>query len=117
MLQIVNDKFLQHVREKRVSYVRGDTLDIQEDGVRVNLRQRGSEPKDPGEEKFFNADVIVFATGYEKPIIDFLPKDLFPEAYEVVHFISFCVGPATHDTHHSGQICTCRTSPRRTGPS
>ena len=82
-LQIVNDEFLRHVREKRVSYVHGDTLDIQKDGVRVNVRLRDSKPKDPGEEKFFNADVIIFATGYKKPSINFLPKDLFPEGYGV----------------------------------
>jgi len=83
LLQIVNDEFLRHVREKRVTYVHGDTLEIQKDGVRVNVRQRESKPKDPGEEKTFNADVIVFATGFKKPSIDFLPKYLFPEGYEV----------------------------------
>jgi dimethylaniline monooxygenase (N-oxide forming) len=83
LLQIVNNEFLRHVREKRVSYVHGDTLEIQKDGVRVNVRQHESKPKDPGEEKLFSADVIVFATGYKKPGIDFLPKDLFPEGYEV----------------------------------
>ncbi len=83
LLQIVNDEFLRHVREKRVSYVHGDTLDIQKDGVRVNVRQHDSKPNDPGEEKIFRADVVIFATGYKKPSIDFLPKDLFPEGYGV----------------------------------
>lgn len=83
MLQIVNDEFLQHVREKRVSYVRGDTLKIQRGGVRVSVRQRESKPKDSGEEKVFNANVIVFATGYKRPSLEFLPKELFPKGYEV----------------------------------
>ena len=83
LLQIVNDQFLRHVREKRVSYVHGDTLGIQTDGVRVNVRLRDSKPKDPGEEKIFKANVIIFATGYKKPSINFLPKDLFPEGYGV----------------------------------
>ena len=81
--QIVNDEFLRHVRDKRVSYVHGDTLEIRKSGLRVNVRQRGSKPNDPGEEKIFSAKVIVFATGYKKPSIDFLPKDLFPESYGV----------------------------------
>ena len=98
MLQIVNDEFLGHVREKRVSYVRGDTVRIQKGGVRVNVRQRDSKPKDPGEEKVFNADVIVLATGYEQPSVEFLPNDLFPEGYEVCVSLSFCIGLATHDT-------------------
>jgi lysine/ornithine N-monooxygenase len=36
-----------------------------------------------GEEKLIEADVIVLATGYKKPTIDFLPQDLFPERYQV----------------------------------
>ena len=83
LLQIVNDEFLRHVREKRVSYVHGDTLEIRKGSVRVNVRQRDSKPNDSGEEKTFSANVIVFATGYKKPSIDFLPKDLFPESYGV----------------------------------
>lgn len=92
LLQIVNDEFLQHVREKRVSYVRGDTLKIQRGGVRVSVRQRESKPKDPGEEKVFNADVIVFATGYKQPSLKFLPSDLFPEGYEVCYSSFFALG-------------------------
>lgn len=37
-----------------------------------------------GEEKLFHADVVVLATGFKKPSIDFLPQDLFPEGYEVL---------------------------------
>lgn len=36
-----------------------------------------------GEEKLIKADVIVLATGYKKPTIDFLPQALFPEGYQV----------------------------------
>jgi len=35
-----------------------------------------------GEEKLLGADVIVLATGYKKPSIDFLPRDLFPDGYQ-----------------------------------
>jgi hypothetical protein len=31
----------------------------------------------------FLADIVVLATGFELPKIDFLPSDLFPEDYEV----------------------------------
>lgn len=92
----MNDQFLQHVREKRVSYVRGDTLEILKDGVRVSERKRESKPKDPGEQKVFDTDVIIFATGYKQPSVDFLPKDLFPEGYEVYISLSICVGPVAH---------------------
>ncbi len=35
------------------------------------------------EEVEIKADVVVLATGFERPSIDFLPEDLFPDRYEV----------------------------------
>ncbi|OSX62773.1 hypothetical protein POSPLADRAFT_1141735 [Postia placenta MAD-698-R-SB12] len=79
---VVNDEFLGHVRRGRCSYVRGDPQQLTSGGVRVNVRRRASKPGDEGEEKEFSADVIVLATGFQKPEIGFLPDDLFPEGYE-----------------------------------
>lgn len=31
----------------------------------------------------FDADVVVLATGFKRPDMSFLPKDLFPEGYDV----------------------------------
>ncbi|KAI0084557.1 hypothetical protein BDY19DRAFT_528999 [Irpex rosettiformis] len=79
---VVNDEFLGHVRKGKCDYVRGDTERLTSRGVRVNVRQRGSKPGDDGEIKEFDADIVVMATGFHKPKIDFLPDDLFPEGYE-----------------------------------
>ncbi|TCD66067.1 hypothetical protein EIP91_001875 [Steccherinum ochraceum] len=79
---VVNDDFLYHVRAGRCEYVRGDTQRFTKDGVRVSVRERDSRPGDAGSVKEFDGDVIVLATGYEKPDIDFLKKELFPEGYE-----------------------------------
>ncbi|TFK56995.1 FAD/NAD(P)-binding domain-containing protein [Heliocybe sulcata] len=79
---VVNDEFLDHVRAGKCSYIRGDTLRLTKSGVLVNVRSRESKPKDPGEKKEFNGDVVVLATGFERPTIDFLPDDLFPEDYQ-----------------------------------
>lgn len=79
---VVNDTFLSHIRTKKARYVRGDTLRLTRDGVKVNVRQRGSKPGDEGETKVFEADVVVLATGYEKPEVDFLEDWLFPEGYD-----------------------------------
>ncbi|KAG8820870.1 hypothetical protein FRC17_009998, partial [Serendipita sp. 399] len=78
---IVNDEFLYHVRSGRCDYVRGDTLRLTSKGVLVNARSRISKPGDKGEDKEIEADVVVLATGFERPSIDFLPRDLFPEGY------------------------------------
>jgi hypothetical protein len=77
----VNDEFLPHVRDGKCTYIRGDTLRLTSKGVLVNTRSRDSHPGDAGEKKEFSADVIVLATGFEKPKIDFLPGDLFPDGY------------------------------------
>lgn len=79
---VVNDEFLGHVRAGRCQYIRGDTLGLTRESVKVSVRGRGSKPGDEGEENEFPADVVVLATGFKKPDIGFLPEDLFPEGYE-----------------------------------
>jgi hypothetical protein len=38
----------------------------------------------------FHADVVVIATGFKHPDMDFLPKEeLFPEGYDVGRFFDF----------------------------
>jgi len=78
---VVDDEFLFHIRSGRCTYVRGDTLRLTSDGVLVNIRTRNPQPGDVGEEKEINAEVIVLATGFERPKVDFLPEGLFPEGY------------------------------------
>ncbi|KAI0313794.1 FAD/NAD-P-binding domain-containing protein [Amylostereum chailletii] len=80
---VVNDEFLGHVRSGRVQYVRGDTQRLTRSGVEVSVRPRGTKPGDTegAETKEFKGDVVVLATGFHKPTIDFLPDDLFPEGY------------------------------------
>jgi len=79
---VVNDEFLDHIAEGRCEYLRCDPVKLTPTGVLINLRTRESRPGDDGEETEVPADVIVLATGFEKPSIDFLPEELFPEGYE-----------------------------------
>ncbi|PCH34804.1 FAD/NAD(P)-binding domain-containing protein [Wolfiporia cocos MD-104 SS10] len=79
---VVNDEFLDHVRKGQCAYVRGDPQRLTRESVVVNVRERDSKPGDEGETKEFHADVIVLATGFEKPDVGFLEDDLFPEGYE-----------------------------------
>jgi dimethylaniline monooxygenase (N-oxide forming) len=76
---IVNDEFLQHIRQGKISYKRGDTKKITRQGVQFIERKRGTKSGDDGDETMLSADVIIIATGYKRPSIDFLPKDLFPK--------------------------------------
>jgi hypothetical protein len=47
---VVNDEFLDHVRDGRCDYVRGDTRQLTSNGVVVNVRGRDSKPGDKGAE-------------------------------------------------------------------
>ncbi|KAJ3552364.1 hypothetical protein NM688_g4187 [Phlebia brevispora] len=79
---VVNDEFLHHVRKGRCEYVRADTERLTPSGVLVNVRDRTSKPGDEGVKKEIHADIVVLATGFKKPEVDFLPEDLFPEGYD-----------------------------------
>ncbi|CAK5277517.1 unnamed protein product [Mycena citricolor] len=79
---IVNDAFMKHVRDGSCKYVRGDTIKLTPSGVHATVRGRESKPGDDGKEEIIDADVIVLATGFEKPSIDFLDNSLFPDGYE-----------------------------------
>ncbi|KAF8152257.1 hypothetical protein B0H34DRAFT_111065 [Crassisporium funariophilum] len=104
---VVNDTFLGHVRDGRCHYIRGEPTKLTSEGVLVtgrkgqcesksasdekNPRKKSLQPRRGGgaveevnksEEKLYSADVIVLATGYKKPSVDFLPANLFPEGYQ-----------------------------------
>ncbi|KAL4402288.1 N,N-dimethylaniline monooxygenase [Malassezia pachydermatis] len=78
---IVNNSFLQHVRNGRADYQRGDTICVKEDGIEWNARKRGQKKGEKGEKQFSKADIIILAAGFKRPSFDFLPDDLFPEDY------------------------------------
>ncbi|KZT31858.1 FAD/NAD(P)-binding domain-containing protein [Sistotremastrum suecicum HHB10207 ss-3] len=81
---IVNDEFLQQIREGRVAYIRSDVKNVNEHSISLSVRPRGSKPgdKDGAEQQEIEADILILATGFGRPSVDFLPKDLFPEEYE-----------------------------------
>ncbi|PWN29568.1 FAD/NAD(P)-binding domain-containing protein [Jaminaea rosea] len=79
---IVNSSALQDIREGKADYLRGDVLELTSKSIRFNKRTRGTKPESKGREMNLDADVIVIATGFDVPSLDFLPKDLFPEDYQ-----------------------------------
>ncbi|KAJ7681745.1 FAD/NAD(P)-binding domain-containing protein [Mycena rosella] len=79
---VVNDEFLGHVRNGTCKYVRGDPVRLTSSGVLTNVRDRDTKPGSEGVEETIDADVVVLATGFEKPTISFLDDSLFPEGYQ-----------------------------------
>ncbi|KZV71507.1 hypothetical protein PENSPDRAFT_734118 [Peniophora sp. CONT] len=79
---VVNNAFLEHIRAGKIKYVRGDTERLVENGVRVKTRTR-DQPKGAEDAKpeTIEGDIVVLATGFERPTLDFLPEDVFPDGY------------------------------------
>jgi hypothetical protein len=51
--------------------------------VLVNIRKRGTRPGDKDAKPTeLQGEVVVLATGFKRPSLDFLPDDLFPEGYD-----------------------------------
>ena len=130
---VVNDAFLHHVRSGKVHYVRGSPTRLSKNGVVVSPR-KGTRKQEggkldgddaaiitvrEGEEREIEADVVVLATGFGKPSVDFLPKGLFPEGYQVSSMSNASLGKtdAQGCRVRRDQIYTCRTFPLRIGPS
>jgi hypothetical protein len=79
---IVNDRFLTFVRSGKCSYMRSDLKRLTSNSANLSLRKRGTEPGDPGRSAEVEVDILILATGYKRPSIDFLPQDLFPDDYQ-----------------------------------
>ncbi|KAF2739576.1 FAD/NAD(P)-binding domain-containing protein [Polyplosphaeria fusca] len=81
---MVNDDVLQLVRSGKASWLRGDVLQYDESGkgILFNQRSRGVPKNGPGVEKLVEADMVIMATGYDRPSLGFLPEDVFKKPYE-----------------------------------
>ncbi|KAF2225049.1 hypothetical protein BDZ85DRAFT_87803 [Elsinoe ampelina] len=78
---MVNNKILSQLRDGTATWLRGDIIRVEPDGIRFNRRAQGVPKNGPGHETLEKADVIIMATGYSRPSLDFLPKDCFDEPY------------------------------------
>ncbi|KAG6332058.1 hypothetical protein ID866_7029, partial [Astraeus odoratus] len=104
---VVNDEFLNYVRAGKCIYIRGDVIRLTPNGVFVNIRERiergtlparGDVREFPDQHKHEHvksgksgkeqrqmeivSDIVILATGYKRPDLSFLPRELFPKDYE-----------------------------------
>ena len=79
---MVNDQVLDLVREGKADWLRGDIKKVTEHGVLFNKRAQGIPKGGPGREILVEADMIIMATGYTRPSLNFLPEECFEEGYE-----------------------------------
>ena len=78
---MVNSDIMHRIREHKAEWLRGDILGLTEDGVRFNHRDKGVPKNGPGREKLIDVDMVIMATGFQRPSLNFLPQDAFQEPY------------------------------------
>ena len=78
---MVNSDIMHKLRDGRAEWVRGDIEGFAESGVKMNRRARGVPKGGPGKEEVIDADIVVLATGFQRPSLSFLPQNSFKEPY------------------------------------
>lgn len=76
-----NDQILDQIRTGRCRWLKSDILAATATGMSINHRGSKVPKGGPGTKMQVDADIIVKATGFERPDISFLPEDVFEEPF------------------------------------
>ncbi len=72
---------MDKIRSGQAEWLRGDIKGFNEEGIIFNLRGRAFRKVGPGKEEVIKGDIVVMATGFQRPSLNFLPDDSFGEPY------------------------------------
>ncbi|KJZ76490.1 hypothetical protein HIM_04219 [Hirsutella minnesotensis 3608] len=78
---MVNSDLMDKLREGKAEWIRGDIQGMTEDGLTVNRRAKGVPKGGVGHEELVEADMVIMATGFKRPSLNFLPDKCFQEPY------------------------------------
>jgi hypothetical protein len=78
---MANSELFDQIRQGKARWLRGDIVSLTEDGVMFNHRSREVPKGGPGHESVVPGDVIIMATGFKRPSLNFLPNDCFEDPY------------------------------------
>jgi hypothetical protein len=78
---MVNSDVMDKIRSGKAEWLRGDIRGFTEEGIRFNRRAKGVPADGPGKIEIIKGDIVVMATGFARPSLDFLPDDTFEEPY------------------------------------
>ncbi|KAI0016386.1 monooxygenase [Xylariomycetidae sp. FL0641] len=78
---MVNSDVMNKLRSGQAEWVRCDIESFNRRGVLVNKRDKGVPKGGPGKHVNIRGDMVVMATGFKRPSLDFLPDDSFEEPY------------------------------------
>lgn len=91
---MVNSEIFDQIRAGKASWLRGDIEEVREDGIFFNHRTKGVPKGGPGRHKLVEGDIIIMATGYKRPSLDFLPDNVFEDGYTPPRWFIQCFPPA-----------------------
>ena len=78
---MVNSDVMDKIRSGKAEWLRGDIKSFTEDGIKFNLRSKGVPAGGPGKELLIPGDIVVMATGFDRPSLNFLPQNAFDDPY------------------------------------
>ncbi|KAI1100468.1 FAD/NAD(P)-binding domain-containing protein [Jackrogersella minutella] len=78
---MVNSDVMDKLRSGKAEWIRCDIQRFTETGIFVNEREKGVPKGGPGRHMNIEGDIVVMATGYERPSLNFLPDDCFAKPY------------------------------------
>ena len=76
-----NNDVLEQIRQGKAEWLRGDPEEFSEHGIYMNRRQQGVPKGGPGSRTLVTGDVAIYATGFKRPDLTFLPDQVFSEPY------------------------------------
>ncbi|KAF2453806.1 dimethylaniline monooxygenase (N-oxide forming) [Lineolata rhizophorae] len=77
-----NDAVLDQIRHGQAEWLRGDPIEYTGKGILFNHRDRGVPKGGPGKREIVEADIVIYATGFRRPDLHFLPDDVFSPPYQ-----------------------------------
>ena len=78
---MVNSEIFDQIRAGKAEWLRGDIDEVQQKGIVFNHRAKGVPKGGIGRQALVEGDVILMATGYKRPSLNFLPEEVFSEPY------------------------------------
>lgn len=70
---MVNSDVMDKIRSGQAEWLRGDIKGFTEEGVKFNTRGKGVPKGGLGKSTLIKGDVVVMATGFDRPTLDFFP--------------------------------------------
>ncbi|KIX05995.1 uncharacterized protein Z518_03969 [Rhinocladiella mackenziei CBS 650.93] len=91
---MVNSEIFDQIRAGKAAWLRGDIEEVRENGILFNHRAKGVPKGGPGLHRLVEGDMIIMATGYKRPSLDFLPDEIFEDDYLPPRWFLQCFPPA-----------------------